>query len=143
MTTRPGLTLTKRYSPALLVRASSVVPGTTTRASSSGRCDVLSVTLPAIDPVWALSATNGTASKANDESITRRTATRAIAFIAYSMWGGNEWTPAGAVIGPDHQSGKTLICVRFCAQQLRRGAIRKSTCLTSFEILGQPRTRHA
>src|SRR5450759_4383101 len=87
MTTRPGLTLTKRYSPALLVRASSVVPGTTTRASSSGRCDVLSVTLPAIDPVWALSATNGTASKANDESITRRTATRAIAFIAYSIVG--------------------------------------------------------
>src|SRR5450759_5166610 len=45
MTTRPGLTLTKRYSPELLVRASSVVPGTTleARTNSSGEYRFVSV----------------------------------------------------------------------------------------------------
>src|SRR5512133_3284367 len=47
----------------------------TMRASLSGRCVVLSTTLPVTDPVCALKAASGTLSKAINAKPTRRTTT--------------------------------------------------------------------
>src|SRR5512133_3393236 len=74
----------------------------TMRASVSGRCVVLSMTLPVTDPVCALKAASGTLSKAINAKPTRRTTT-GTACITTSWGAGGGETNAGANAAAPHR----------------------------------------